>query len=116
MKEKVREKLRKRHLNLRAVLRLAERREFGSVYDGASEADQKALGILIDDPNINLQSLKEWMANASKKPLAAWSYRKVRDLAKNNNIFNYSRLSKDELIEELEKADARFMERRSKVN
>lgn len=116
MKEKLREKLKRRQLNSRAILRLAETREFGKAYDECTEAQRGDLKKLLDDVDTDIIMVREWLADITKRPLQALSYRKLRDLAKSNNIYNYSRLDKDELIGELERADARLMERRPKAN
>jgi hypothetical protein len=114
MKEKLREKLKKRQLNSRAILRLAESREFGRAYDDCTEKQREELKKLLDDPDTNITWVREWLADVTRCPLAALSYRKLRDLARSNNVYNYSRLDKDELIKELEKADARLLAKRPK--
>jgi hypothetical protein len=56
------------------------------------------------------------MAVAVGQPLSALSYRKLRDMAKQENIFNYSRLTRDELVTALEQRRARIVESGAKSN
>lgn len=98
--------IRHRCSSLRAVLRIAETKAFGIAFEQASE-DHRKLLILISTP----RAMREWIAKANGRPLETLSYRRLREMGKNANLFNYSRLTRDELIAALEKKDhARIVE------
>jgi hypothetical protein len=100
------EAIRARCAALRAVLRIAETRAFETAFDQATTAHREQL-ILISNP----KEMRHWMAVAVGRPMESLSYRRLRDMAKNANVFNYSRMTRDELIAELEKKEhARVLE------
>lgn len=105
MLQQVRDKIRNRCSQLRAVQRISETKDFAAAYDKASEY-QRAKLILISTS----KELRVWMALVTNSPLSSLSYRKLRDMAKNDNVFNYSRLPRDELITQLEKLRERKLE------
>ena len=87
---------------MRAVLRIAETKDFAIAYDRANE-DQKSKLISIS----TAKDMRVWIALVMDSPLSSLSYRKLRDLAKQDNVHNYSRLDRDGLIRELERIRAR---------
>jgi len=87
------------------VHRISETKDFANAFAKANE-EQRAKLILIS----NAKDMRVWMAMANNQPLAALSYRKLRDMAKSENVFNYSRLTRDEIIAALEQRRARSVE------
>lgn len=105
MLQKARDKIRHRCSQMRAVQRISETKDFAAAFEKADAALREKL-ILIS----TAKEMRVWIALATQSPLSSLSYRKLRDMAKNDNVFNYSRLSRDELVKELEKRRERKLE------
>lgn len=103
--ETVRDKIRHRCSQLRAVQRISETKDFETAFAKADDALRAKL-ILIS----TAKEMRVWMALATQSPLSALSYRKLRDMAKGASVFNYSRLDRASLIKELESRRARKLE------
>lgn len=103
--ELVRDSIKSRCSQLRAVQRVSESKDFAIAFSKATE-EQRLKLMLIS----TVKDLRVWMAFVVGRPLASLSYRKLRDMGKNENVFNYSRLTRDELVAELEKRRAGKLE------
>lgn len=94
---KIQEASRKAVLALRAKDRLTQSEEFDEAY--------------MKDPSdfkesFNLKELREWIGSR-KSELENMSYRRLREIAKNESITLWSRLSKEELISEIQSLPSR---------
>lgn len=86
-----------RLLSLRAIDRLLHSEQCADAFKHASAAEKAKLLIADISPSF----LKEWIRLNTKSDLELLSYRELRERGKNHNIFRWSRLTKEELVEAL---------------
>lgn len=86
------ETTRRRTGHMRAVLRILESLEFERVYNKAPEHMKGEC-----ERFTNPDQVRRWMANAVNAPLMALSFQQLRSLCVLNQVFNYSRLTKEEM-------------------
>lgn len=102
---KLRSEFHTRVLDARAMDRILRSREFQEAYDRAIDSEIKELQFIIED--ISPERLRSWMFDILYGSLECLSHRRLREMAKRLNIFRWSRLSKPELIEEIEECKRR---------
>lgn len=86
-------------LDLRAFERILLTNEFESAYISASTDLRNKLDLIVK--NVDVDALKTWIKNLSRNDLESMSYRELRELCKRHNIFRWSRLDKDQMVEAL---------------
>lgn len=94
--------IRQKILNLRAFSRYASTDEFEEVFFSVKADIRNQVDAIFD--SADLDKLRAWVKANRKQSLETLSYRELRERAKNQNIFFWSRLSKDELVEALRAA------------
>lgn len=109
--ELARDQIRNKCSQLRAVQRISETKDFAVAFSRADSIHRAKL-IAIS----NAKDLRVWIALAMGSPLSSLSYRKLRDMAKAENVFNYSRLSRDDLVTELEARRDRKLDTSKQTN
>lgn len=72
---------------------------FERAYEKAGAHHRAELLVILKSEN--LDALKTWVYTRLIGPLDEQSYRELRERAKQQNVSRWSRLSKDELLEEL---------------
>ena len=90
----------KKTLRMRAIDRILCTREFEDALERAGESEIISLHRILEQLDIPI--LQQWIFELLYGPMEHLSHRQLRELAKNMNVSRWSRLSKDELIEELE--------------
>lgn len=93
-------RLRKRLLDLRRLERVVENRRFAAALDRANPEQIRHFDEVISKSE-DAEEWRRWVDTVLYEPIEYMSYRALRELAKNNNIPRYSRLSRDELLEAL---------------
>lgn len=97
-----------RTLEIRAIDRLLDTDKFSDAYNMASEQQQKDIESILKSDNCRL--VRQWILDILSGPVKYWSFRRLRDAAKNENVPRYSRLDRDALIKALEKIYAAGVE------
>ena len=96
------EEFRKKALNLRAIHRLLEGSEFHSAFEN-EKADKELLKVILKSGD--LPELKRWIKNNLPVSIEFMTYNQLKEMAKNNHVFRWSRLSREELIQALKGKD-----------
>jgi hypothetical protein len=82
--------------------RILEMPVFEQALAKASDDQRKQLDLILTSGNS--VGLRLWIKETLSCPLHLKSYREIRDMARNENIPNYSRKSKNQLIKDLQNA------------
>lgn len=90
-------------LRARAIERLLNSEAFEEAIGLGRDVDIMILEIILLD--LDLDSVRKWILEHIHDKLEDWSYRRLRDYAKQENIPRYSRMDKDELITEIQKCN-----------
>lgn len=106
---------RRRQLELRAVHRLLLQPKFEDIFAKATKADVDKL-VSILKSGCTAKHVKDWMASVVRSPLALKSYRELREMGKLENVPNYSRITRNELIKALEKKNEASVDRRGETD
>lgn len=94
------EKVRTEINGLRATLRLLESEKFQIAYMKADKEQKEALLKLLDSKD--LLALQKLIFKLTHGHLWEKNIRDLRELGRRNRVLNYGRLSRDELLNELE--------------
>lgn len=86
-------------LDTRAFERILGSHEFESAFVAASVDFRNQLNAIID--RVDLAALKKWINRLSTDELGAMSFRELRELCKEHNVYKWSRLDKDQMLEKL---------------
>lgn len=103
--QEVLEKVHRRMLEFRAVDSLIHTEKFEDAFSSAKEGHIDNLLVILKSGQID--RLRAWIRERLAGPLRFQSYRQLRELGKRENIPRWSRLTRDELLEVLEKRDER---------
>lgn len=93
-----------RMLSLRALDAFVTSPRFERAFDEAAPHHKQALEMILKSEDVD--ALRQWAADRLAGPYGEWSYRQLRDKAKELNIPRWSRLDRDELQLALEEYDA----------
>lgn len=96
-----RHRLRRRHLELRAMDRLLEGERFDEVMKSATDDQAKELEVILKSDDA--ARLKAWMKKAANKPIDEKSLRELHIIARDLSIPKYSRLTRAQLIKAIER-------------
>ena len=95
------DKFHRRMLECRAIDSFIYTERFEAAWDSATFEQRDKLVLILKSGQ--LAPVKAWAKDRLAGPLRFQSYRQLRDLGKRENISRWSRLTRDELIEILEK-------------
>jgi len=103
-----------RLLVLRSFERQLAKSEFEIAFQSATDADKIKLNSILK--SLNKQDLKTWIHQLVRGKLDYMTYRSLRDWAHEENIPYWSRMTREELIQALQKVleDARRVQEREK--
>lgn len=89
----------KRVLEMRAIDAFLETERFDEAFDRAKANERERLLVILKSESI--ERVRAWTTEQLAGPLKFRSFRQLRELAKKNNVYRWSRLSRDELLEAL---------------
>lgn len=87
-------------LEIRSIDRLIDTYKFEDAYKLANDQQKEEIALILKLHSCAL--IKKWIRDILSGPIRYWSYRRLREAAKNENIHRYSRLDRDDLIAALE--------------
>jgi len=86
------------HTNsIRSILKRVDSSQFEMLWNQSTEEQRKEVIALIYDGNRH--GLRAWMGTHSALKAEDWGYNQLRDRAKKLGVCNYSRITRDELIQ-----------------
>ena len=97
--DKLKEAIRQATLKLRAFLRVVDSDQFESLHIFSSEDDLEKLGDAVS--NIDLVALKNWVQTHPTIKYNDMTTTRLREMAKNLGVPNYSRKERHELVADL---------------
>lgn len=101
--EKLKQTLEDRVRIARAMLYKLQNPEFEALYIASTPAEITKLQSIINDSDTT--RLSEWIHNHSSRDPGELSVRELRDVARQRNIPNYSRLDKYSLVRNIRETD-----------
>jgi hypothetical protein len=98
----IRENYHARFLNVRAFDVILQSPKFKEAYDNAPEDEKSKLKDIIEQNRTGY--LRDWVTKNRPEELENLSYRELRELCKENHIYRWSRLDRDQMVEALRRA------------